>query len=443
LKRNRPATALVGVLDDVTAGPAWRRHLLVLLAFLLLAAPVVAGAAASHTRLSLFDEWQYADRVHRVMQGDLFLREGERMTEWGGTRLACRGIERVQPPDPATCRSGLDGKPPFNWAAADPPTYFVATGVVAWLLRATGLVGDDVLAGRLVGVLWAALGMWSVLLLARAVGASRPAAVLAGLAPLLVPAMAQQYTYLTPHALDVPVGAFAALAMLRWMRREWPWWTLVLAGAGVAGAKGTNVTVVVALAVMAAAILVWPREISRAARVRAVVGSAWLVGASGVFTGVWVLLVRALATGSYDPPGDYDTDRLPLLNLAHDSTRWLTLFSEVPLAAPGTWFVMAMTGAALAVWAGLPTGLPPYVRQLAPGYLLGSALAAVVLDVLVFVSSGQYFGVQVRYGLALFPLGIALAALLLRTRTALGLAAFVLLLHTIVPLWANLDGVTF
>ena len=63
-------------------------------------------------------------------------------------------------------------------------------------------------------------------------------------------------------------------------------------------------------------------------------------------------------------------------------------------------------------------GLPPYVRQLAPGYLLGVGLGAVVLDVMVFLTTGQYFGVHLRYGLALFPLGLAFAALLLRTRTA-------------------------
>jgi hypothetical protein len=102
---------------------------------------------------------------------------------------------------------------------------------------------------------------------------------------------------------------------------------------------------------------------------------------------------------------------------------------------------MAMTGSAVAIWAGLARGQSPFVREMAPGFLLGMALGPVVLDVMVFVTSDQYIGIHTRYGLALWPLGLAFLALLLRTRTALVLAAVGLVLFALTPGLAGLDSI--
>lgn len=428
-------------IEERLAGrPAWQRHLLLLLAFAIVAAPVVAQQAVANSELSIFDEWQYSERVHQVSEGDFFMRNGEVIGDWAQGTRACRGIIRVVGPQPDPCW----GKEPVyvpNSAAADPPPYFWATGIVAGVLRSTGIVDDGLLAGRLVGVLWAAVSMWSLFLLARAMGAGRAASLVAASTVLLVPALQQQYTFVTPHALDLPVGAFAALATLRFLRREWPWWTLVLAGLGVAGVKGSNVVVVVGLGIALLAVVAWPGTHDRAVRRRALVAGALLGGSTVVFTLAWMLVVRATQIGDPAPPGDYGVTALDPLQLVYDSFRFLGPYGEGALGLPSVWFTMAMTGSAVAIWAGLARDQASFVREAAPGFLLGMALGPVVLDVMVFVTSGQYIGIHTRYGLALWPLGLAFLALLLRTRTALVLAAVGLVLFALTPGLAGLDSI--
>lgn len=417
----------------------WRAHALLLLVFAILAAPFVADQAVENRELSIFDEWQYSERVHQVARGDLFMRNGEVLTEWAQDTRTCRGIIRLGPAAPPPCRSGE----PFvvaNSAAADPPPYFVATGLVAGALLKTGLVEDSVLAGRLVGALWAAVSMWSLFLLARAFGAGRAGSFVVSTTVLMVPALLQQYTFITPHALDIPVGAFASLATLRFLRREWPWWTLVLASLGVAGVKGSNVIIVVALGVVLLSVIAWPRVFDRATRLRALVGGVVLAASTLVFTVLWMLIIDWTQVADPPPPGDYLVESLALSRVLLDSVSFLGPFGEGQMIIASVWLMFMMIGTALAVWSGLAGEQAPFVRQFAPGYLLGASLGAVVLDLMVFFTTDQYIGILFRYGLAVWPLGLAFAALLLRTRTALVLAVVGLVLYAMLPGLAGMDS---
>jgi hypothetical protein len=419
----------------------WRAHGLLLLVFVILAAPFVADQAVENRELSIFDEWQYSERVHQVSQGDLFMRNGEVLGDWAQDVRTCRGIIRLGPAAPPPCREG-EPYVAANSAAADPPFYFVATGAVAGVLLQTGALESPVLAGRLVGTLWAALSMWSLFLLARAVGAGRAASFVISTTVLLVPGLLQQYTFITPHALDIPVGAFAALATLRFLRREWPWWTLVLAGLGVAGVKGSNVVIVVGLGITLLAVIAWPGVFDRATRLRALLGGVVLGGSTLAFTVLWMMIVRWTQVSDPPPPGDYLVESLPPSAVLLDTVRFLGPFGEGQLIIPSVWLMFAMAGTALALWSGIAGEQASFVRQLAPGYLLGAALGAAVLDLMVFVTTDQYIGIHFRYGLAVWPLGLAFAALLLRTRTALVLAAVSLVLYAATPKLLGLDSIT-
>lgn len=433
-------TRLAALAERAEGVRGWRAHALLLLVFVILAAPFVANQAVQNRELSIFDEWQYSERVYQVSQGDLFMRNGEVFTEWAQDTRTCRGIIRLGPAAPAPCR---DGEPfvAANSAAADPPFYFVATGAVAGVLLKTGLLENPVLAGRLVGTLWAALSMWSLFLLARAVGAGRVASFVVSTCVLMVPALLQQYTFITPHALDIPVGAFAALATLKFLRREWPWWALVLAGLGVAGVKGSNIVIVVGLGGALLAVIAWPKIFDRATRLRALVGGVALGGSTLAFTVLWMLIVDWTQVADPPPPGDYLVDSLPLSTVLVDSIRFLGAFGEGQLVIASVWLMFAMAGTAMAVWSGLAGEQSTFVRQLAPGYLLGASLGAAVLDVMVFLTSDQYIGIHFRYGLAVWPLGLAFAALLLRTRTALVLASACLVLYAISPWLVGADSI--
>lgn len=419
----------------------WRAHVLLLILFTLLAAPLIAHQATHNRKLTIFDEWQYADRVHQVAKGDYWMRNGEVLGRWAQGTRNCRGIERLGGPHEAPCWRGSKVIIP-NSAAVDPPFYFWATGTITGLSVKSGLTDNYVTTGRLVGIGWAALSMWALFLLSRALGANRTGSFVVSLSVLLVPGLLQQYTYITPHALDLPVGAFAALATLHFMRREWPWWTLLLAGLGIAGVKGSNVVIVVALGVALLTMIVWPNAtIDRASRIRAFWAGTALAGSTVVLTVAWQLIVKATQIFEAPPPGNYLVSHLKPADLTLDSVRFLSTFGEGPLALPSVWLVMGMTAAAVAIWAGLTKDQLPFVRQFAPGYLIGCALGPLVLDVMVFVTSSQYIGINLRYGLALFPLGLAFMALLLRTRTSQVLVLLALLGYALMPTLFGLDNI--
>ena len=140
-------------------------------------------------------------------------------------------------------------------------------------------------------------------------------------------------------------------------------------------------------------------------------------------------------------------DSLDKWALYSDTLRFLAPSGEGPLMLPATWITIAMVGAAMAVWAGWTPGSAgdsaPYVRQLACGFLLGAALGPVVLDVMVFVTTGQYIGVGTRYGLALMPMSLGFLALLARTRTAQFLIFAMLVLYAVIGPIAGLDAIAF
>ena len=130
-----------------------------------------------------------------------------------------------------------------------------------------------------------------------------------------------------------------------------------------------------------------------------------LAGSSVVFTLAWMMVVKATQISEPPPPGNYMVESLDPTTLVIDSFRFLAPFGEGPLIMPSVWFLMAMSGSALAVWAGLARPQGSLVRQLAPGFLLGAALSPIVLDLMVFLTTDQYIGIHIRYGLAIFPLG--------------------------------------
>jgi hypothetical protein len=419
----------------------WRARLALCIAFAVIAAPLIGWKAVHNRQLSVFDEWQYVDRVHQVSTGDFVIRDGQRISAWAHQQLTCRGIVRIVEPQPKRCDNPHKRAPNANSAASDPPTYFWTTGVATRAVLVTGLTDNVVTAARLVGIGWAVLAMLSVYLLARTLGAGRIGSFLAGSTQVLVPVFAQQYTYVTPHALDVPVGALVVIATIRWMRGQWRWWALVLAGALTGLSKGTNITVVVAMGVFLLAVLAWPGTFERAMRVRALRGGLLLGGSAVATTVLWTVVVDLMRKTTYPPPGDYVVDSLDPAALSVDAIRFVTPFGDAGMIFFGTFLMSAMTGAALVRWAGLSDG-GPLLRPLAAGYVVGAILAPLVLAFLVFVTTDQYIGTQLRYGLALWPLGLAFAALLLRTRTAVVIAGVFLIAYWAMPFVWNLDGIT-
>ncbi len=105
--------------------PAGGRHVLLLLVLAVVATPLVAYRAVDDTPLSIYDEWQYADRVHAVSEGHLFMRDGETSSRWARSPApAGASSGSCGPTTAAPARATGRIRTP-NYAAADPPPYFL------------------------------------------------------------------------------------------------------------------------------------------------------------------------------------------------------------------------------------------------------------------------------------------------------------------------------
>lgn len=394
----------------------WQRWLLLYLVFTVVAAPFLVLRIMDNTRLGLWDEWQYVDTIHSVSHGDLFLRGGEPLSGWAWQLKACRGIEVVAPPDPVVCRSEQPAAY-VNSASIDPPSYFLVTAVGARAITAVGLTDDLLLASRLVGIAWAGLAMTVLFALARMLGSSRAAATLAAGTVITVPLFAQQYYYVTPHATDIVVGCLAAIMALRWYRREWGWWVLPVIALGAVGFKLSNITAVALIGLYLLALACWPTA-TRQDRLRTLGGGVLLAVSTAALASLWLLiqhqtvLPRARLTA---PPAPTPLDPR---NLIANSTVFISNWGLAELLPWSGILIAAMLGTALVVWSGLTTAAIPE-RALAAGYVLASILGPTLLVIMIHVSTTTYVPTEVRYGMALFPIGIALASGLLRTRFAL------------------------
>jgi hypothetical protein len=413
---------------------------LLLVAFCVLAAPLIGWKAVNNRQLSIYDEWQYADRVHQVTTGDLVIREGEKISSWAHRQLFCRGITRNTPVQPDICAQRLPEANIANSAATDPPLYFWVTGGVAAVPLQLGLTDNVITTARLVGVLWAALAMWTLFLLSRALGVSRPAAAVVAATQVTVPVFVQQYTYLTPHALDVPVGAFMALAALKTMRGRWPLWTVALGAFLACFSKGTNITVVLMVGLFYLAVIAWPGRFDRARRMRAFWAGVVTAVSAVVTTLGWSFVTGWLSVEEAPPPGNFIVDSLDPNALILDATRAVGAIGENQTTFFGTILATAMFGTALATWSGAVPS-KPLLRAFGAAYVLGALAAPLLLAGYVFVTTDQYIGLHFRYCLAVWAVGVALAGRLLTTRTAVALGAVFLAAYWWMPFVWGLDGI--
>ncbi len=123
-------------------------------ALMALAAVLVVLHVRAYTALSPLDELQHVDYLDQASRFD-FVHNGERVGQLAMREQACRTVDSpgfVSPP----CKA-KDLKPVqfqeggFNTASADPPTYYVLTGLAARALVHLPGVDSLVTGGRLVG----------------------------------------------------------------------------------------------------------------------------------------------------------------------------------------------------------------------------------------------------------------------------------------------------
>jgi hypothetical protein len=432
-----------------------------------LCAPVVALHARKSQPLFVLDEFAYADYLHKVHDGQPFVRTGEITGQETLRELACRGYSPDIWPERPPCDS-----PTFNAAdfpnsgidSADihPPTYFLVTDLGARVIMAVGVTDNLVNAGRLFGAAWMAAGLCALWFLMRALGANRWAAAIGVALVAANPSLRFSWYYLTPDAANILVGSLVVLAALRWERRGRGLAVLAGAGALAMAFKAPNIIIVVTVAgylVVRAWLARGTGELAAeptpddvaAGRVDlaeappavALGPRRYLLAATSLFAGAgavamgWLLVRAVLAIpGVVSPMEEMLTSegvgiREITANLGRFITVWdLNTAKSYPLALIASYVLLGSLLAALAAYGWRER---KHTLALVTGVMV--VLGPLLLVASTIVTTGNYFLVEARYGATLVPLQAAIAACLWRGRLALAAAgALVVTYHTAVLL---------
>lgn len=406
-----PISVLAGLPARADAWMETRLRLAWSLTALLLAVVavvVVVPAATGPGGVSPVDELWYTDAVDKADRGEL-TNTGDKVDEYARQVMACRGVIGLHSPSAACGAPQPDASLPLNgYTSADihAPTYFFLTAVVAKVVRAVGLTDDLLIAGRLAGVLWLALGLFALVAVGRAWGGGWVVPVSTAVAVGASPLMTSVSGYLSPDALGLLVGGLVLLAVTRWQRGRLP--TAALAAAALLPAF---VKVPFVLAPLFGAVLLLVAAATRQITWRrAMIGGSTLVVGAGAGAILWQLLRQMIAVAvpvlhpaaeepvalaSFTKYLGYYLETIPAISGAPIPVPAMLVLAVKPLV----WLLLAAALGGLLLWRH-DNPLVPVAWAGVAGMVLGS----VVLSLIVLVASGGFLVGTPRYGLALLPL---------------------------------------
>lgn len=412
------ATVVAADEKGQVATPTRRRAAIgaAIVAVIAFSALVVGAAVSNHRPLFAFDEATYADYLIKIDKGQMWMPRGSLYDQEAMRVILCRGIAHPDETRPLIVAKGdcaarardpaafLNGG--VSTSAGHPPTYFLMTYVGAKAVLLTGVTDDLVTAGRMVGVLWMALGLLALAALARELGASPAASALAVVVAGLSPKFVEEWQYLTPDALNLLIGSLTLLAAVRWLRGTAGYWQLVAVGVAGAAIKFPNVLVVLAAAI---AIVVAGRTFRPLAeRLR---GAAALVVPLIVTTVAVAAVTAVLAVAGRSSPQD-NQQYVAALNPRHllvNLDAFIGPLGRSPeLADISSLSFLLILSFLVAAAFSLPA---EDVRRSLGAAVLGMFVVGPILLILVvFVAQHQYFAVAERYGFNLLPGAFAIAA---------------------------------
>lgn len=398
----------------------WRRLAGVAVVFLAaLCVNVAVGIPIIHSEhtISNTDETSYFDYLYKVGQGHYVIGRGEHIAPAVAKVVGCRGIGTVIKPDKPTCKGTTNAwAGMLDTASIDPPTYFVLTSLGARVFMHLGVTHDLLTAGRLVGLVWGALSVTAFFFFARRFGAGSVSAALAALLLVADPLVARQWTYITPHALDVLVGIGVVWAGLHWMRSRRSLWLVGLAGLVPPLCKATDVLAPVAVGLAFVVSAFWPGTSLYRQWRRVLLGIAALIAGLAVGTAITVGMRAhyALISGNEFPQFDVHRFRFEYL------TTQVGTFLQSP--SGGTYMLLGLAAMYLIVGCVLRFVLAPVdepsadMRPLAVAVTVGLVFGAWVFVLSNYFLIHQSVLIPTRYGLALLPAVLLLVARAIRAR---------------------------
>jgi len=426
------------VRPDGRSVPAWlrgpfARALLVIVAVTGCAAPLIGLNIHRNPGLSPYDEIPYLDYLYRVDHGQFVVGKGEHVTTYTMRVVACRGVQGLFPPNPAVCRGRkpITGARWLNSADIDPPTYYVLTAAGANVIRALGVTSQLLTAGRLMGIVWAGLGLGLLLLFARRLRASWAAAIVVTFLVLCMPLYLRNWTFVTPHAMELIVTLSVLWVTVNWAEGGGRWWHLALVGLVPPAVKATDVlaTGLAIVLLLFSAYRAWGAGVHRR---RASLGepSRQLIGAGILF--VSTLTVSLVWLGVRSHYALMSGNEFPRFNVSHFSLSFLTntlavfVQPQAVLAGNQTSIAvllqLALFGSAL--MALRATGRAQTFRPLAGTVLVGGIFGPWLFVVFNYVALRQFVTpLPIRYGLSVFSAAAALLAANLRRAVGIVIVA--------------------
>ena len=370
--------------------------------------------------------------THKVMEQGV-VRHGEEVGDFARQELGCRGLRILLPLPDDRCTNAEsilsdDSRFPMaGMTSADiyTPLYFAVTRVLAQPLLWTGLVDSPTQAGRLVGTLWLAAAALVFFFALRRLRLSEWAA--AGITLLIVGSLPAYWftTYLSTDAPTMLVGAALLLLGIRFVQGEASGWWLVAAAPVAIWLKFQNFAAIGAVSIVLLVLAIFQMFTSpRGQRLRTLIRDRRaLVAVSMVAAGllaqiVWVVIRDAISLGVspvQDTAQDLTLDTMIGLTFKFLSSSGLGVGAPVGTAIVVSGIAQLVSFAGVL---GLAATARPGTRAsaLAYGTLLMALLLGPLLAVVILLSTGEYFALPERYGLSLYPLFIACAALLVRER---------------------------
>ncbi|GAC1337393.1 MAG: hypothetical protein NVSMB29_01690 [Candidatus Dormibacteria bacterium] len=387
-----------------------------------------------HPQISPLDEFVHADYMIKAGNGEL-PRAGSLVGDQMLREDACRRAElpNFQAPPcsaPVLRPEDFQGHGYNYEAGGQPPTYYFMTGVGARALVAASVTQSSVSAGRVLGILWLAVGvilLWASL---AELGIAPEVRVIA-IAPVIVtPAVLDAHAFITNDATAMVAGAALLLVTLRWEKARSPAW-LALAIAAFAGA--TKLTNLLGVGAMALYLVVralrnvatqQPAEGSVRNRWRAVGLACGMVGVGLGVGAVWSKVAAATVIPGHPTnplEGMFHVDHLSLGHIAAQFGDVLSPVSGNPHVSPlvnheifstlSFALNLLIVGGCLAAAAASPAGSRREGLGLSAFALMGAA--GPVLIVLGYVSTHTAFLIPERYGLVLVPMLVVTLATLL------------------------------
>jgi hypothetical protein len=380
-----------------------------------------------HTQAtSPIDEWLYLDYLVKIPQhGMLF--SGEIVSSEVLTLMSCHGTSPFGPiGTPCGETPVLSDYPNQGITSASiyTPIYFYTTFGLGWVIsQVFGL--PDVTGWRLVGLLWAAVGIAFYVVLMRRWGVRNLTILALGIAFLASPFAWWSFTYVSTDAPALLFGALLFLLATRVIRREAPSWVLIVTSVVVVLVKPVFIIGVGAVALFLLAEFVADRcrhrhnPTGHSLRYGLLRDAVLMLIVPSVMAWAWSKLVSLLAVSGAVPDQGTAT-RFTVVELLTQFTNFLPMAintSAISEYIPGFvfqplgWLTLVCVLGAIFVVSRADPWLP-----LASSVAVAGVLAAPAFALVVVATTGQYFQIPSRYGAILIPAFLLCGGLIIKTR---------------------------